>query len=46
MWTSENRTSYDRSEIRYPSDVTDDERALIAPLVIPPLLGALRSRMP
>ncbi len=35
MWTNENRRLYDRSKLRYPSDVTDDEWALIAP-VIPP----------
>ena len=25
MWTVENRGSYDRGGLRYPSDVTDDE---------------------
>lgn len=33
MWTSENRGSYDRGKLRYPSDVTDDEWAHIAPLI-------------
>jgi transposase len=28
MWTVENRARYDRSRLRYPSDVTDDEWAL------------------
>ena len=25
MWTSRNRAGYDRSKLRYPSDVTDEE---------------------
>jgi hypothetical protein len=25
MWTSKNRARYDRSKLRYPSDVTDEE---------------------
>jgi len=29
MWTSENRGSYDRSKLRYPSDVKDEEWAHI-----------------
>ena len=35
MWTNENRSRYDRSKLRYPSDLTDEEWALIA-LLIPP----------
>ncbi len=35
MWTDENRSRYDRSKLRYPSDLTNDEWALVAP-VIPP----------
>ena len=35
MWTSENRGRYDRSKLRYPSDLTDDEWVLIAPLIPP-----------
>jgi transposase len=35
MWTNENRRRYDRSQLRYPSDLTDEEWAFIAP-VIPP----------
>jgi hypothetical protein len=27
MWTSRNRARYDRSKLRYPSDVTDEELA-------------------
>ncbi len=35
MWTPENRRRYDRSQLRYPSDLTDDEWALIAQLIPP-----------
>ena len=33
MWTNENRGRYDRSKLRYPSDLTDDEWAYIAALI-------------
>jgi len=39
MWTTENRARYDRSKLRYPSDVTDAEWALIEPLIPPPRRG-------
>jgi len=35
MWTNENRGRYDRSKLRYPSDLTDDEWVLVV-LLIPP----------
>jgi transposase len=35
MWTKENRRRYDRSGLRYESDLTDDEWAKIAPLLPP-----------
>jgi transposase len=35
MWTSENRARYDRSHLRYPSDVTDAEWELVEPLIPP-----------
>src|SRR6201992_1851736 len=35
MWTTENRARYDRSKLRYPSDVTDDEWKLIERLIPP-----------
>ena len=35
MWTNEERSLYDRSTLRYPSDLTDEEWALIAPLIPP-----------
>jgi transposase len=33
MWTIENRARYNRDKLRYPSDVTDEEWASIAPLI-------------
>lgn len=35
MWTEENRAKYDRKGLRYPSDLTDEEWALIEPLLPP-----------
>ena len=39
MWTAENRKRYDRSRLRYPSDLTDDEWELIEPLIAPAKRG-------
>jgi transposase len=39
MWTNENRARYDRSKLRYPSDVTAEEWALIGPLIPPAKRG-------
>ena len=39
MWTNENRHRYDRSSLRYPSDLTDAEWALIEPLIPPAKRG-------
>jgi transposase len=39
MWTSENRGSYDRGKLRYPSDVTDGEWVHIEPLIPPAKRG-------
>ena len=39
MWTEENRARYDRSKLRYPSDLTDEEWSLIAPLIPPAKRG-------
>ena len=33
MWTKENRARYDRSKLRYPSDLTDEEWAIIGWLI-------------
>ena len=35
MWTDENRARYDRKGQRYPSDLTDEEWALVEPLLPP-----------
>jgi transposase len=43
MWTDENRARYDRSQLRYPSDLTDAEWALIKP-EIPPAKGGGNKR--
>ena len=42
MWTAENRARYDRSQLRYPSDLTDDEWAHVAPLIPPARRGGNR----
>ena len=39
MWTQENRRRYDRSRLRYPSDLTDDEWELVKPLIPPAKRG-------
>jgi transposase len=39
MWTDENRGRYDRSRLRYPSDLTDEEWGLISPLIPPAKRG-------
>jgi transposase len=39
MWTAENRARYSRVGLRYPSDLTDEEWAEIAPLIPPARRG-------
>ena len=39
MWTNENRGRYDRSRLRYPSDLTDEEWAHVAQLIPPARRG-------
>jgi hypothetical protein len=39
MWATENRARYDRSRLRYPSDVADEEWALIEPCIPPAKRG-------
>ena len=39
MWTPENRGLYERKGARYPSDLTDEEWALIEPLIPPARRG-------
>jgi transposase len=42
MWTPENRGRYDRSKLRYPSDLTDAEWAVVKPLIPPAKRGGNR----
>jgi transposase len=39
MWTNENRSLYDRSKLRYPSDLTDAEWAFVEPAIPPAKSG-------
>ena len=42
MWTNENRGRYERSGLRYPSDLTNEEWALVEPLIAPAKRGGNR----
>ncbi len=39
MWTAKNRRRYDRSKLRYPSDLTDEEWAHVESLIPPAKRG-------
>lgn len=39
MWSVENRRRYNRDHLRYPSDVTEEEWAEVAPLIPPARRG-------
>jgi transposase len=39
MWSRENRERYDRSHLRYESDLSDEEWAEVGPLIPPAKLG-------
>jgi len=45
MWTSENRPRYNRDKLRYPSDLTDEEWALVEPLIAPGRRGGGKRRV-
>jgi transposase len=45
MWSNENRARYDRSRLRYPSDLTDAEWAHVEPLIPPAKRGGNRRRV-
>lgn len=45
MWTTENRRRYNRDKQRYPSDLTDDEWAHVAPLIPPAKHGGRRRQV-
>src|ERR687886_591732 len=42
MWTGEQRQGYEGDGLRYPSDLTDDEWALVEPLIPPARRGGRR----
>jgi transposase len=42
MWTTENRPRYNRDKLRYPPDLTDEEWALVEPLIPPAKHGGRR----
>ena len=46
MWTVANRQRYDRSKLRYPSDVTDDEWGFVAPHIPKAKPGGNRRHVP
>jgi len=45
MWTAENRPRYNRDRLRYPSDLTDAEWALVEPLIPPGKRGGGKRRV-
>ena len=44
MWKPEHRATADRRGLRYGSDVTDAEWALVAPLIVRPSAAAALER--
>ena len=42
MWTTRNSKRYDCSRLRYPSDLTEDEWVLVAPLIPPAKRGGAK----
>ena len=44
MWTDENRAKYNRDHLRYPSDLTDEEWALVEPFIPPARRGGGKRR--
>jgi transposase len=42
MWTAKNRPKYNRDQLRYPSDLTDEEWGHIEPLIPPAKHGGRR----
>ena len=45
MWTAENCGRYVRGQLRYPCDLTDEEWALVEPLIPPAKPGGNRRRV-
>jgi hypothetical protein len=44
MWTSENRAKYNRDHLRYPTDLTNAEWALVEPFTPPAKPGGGKRR--
>ena len=42
MWTKENRARYNRDQLRYPSDVTEEEWGQLAALIPPARRGGCK----
>ena len=45
MWTEKNRPKYNRDYLRYPSDLSDEEWEVIAPLIPPGKSGGSKRRV-
>ena len=45
MWTEANRPKYNRDHLRYPSEVSDEEWAVIEPLIPPAKKGGNKRRV-
>src|SRR5437868_14219400 len=45
MWTAKNRRRYDRSQLRYPNDLTDEEWAHVESLIAPAKRGENKRRV-
>ena len=45
MWTVEQRQVHDRAGLRYPSDLSDTEGALVAPFLPPARRGGRKRRV-
>ena len=45
MWTTENRATYNRDWLRYPSDLTDAEWSHVEPLIPPAKRGGGKRRV-
>jgi transposase len=45
MWTPKNRSRYNRDRLRYPSDLTEEEWALVEPLIPPGKPGGCKRRV-
>jgi len=45
IWTTENWSRYDRSRLRYLSDLTDAEGVVLAPLIPPAKRGGNKRRV-